>query len=366
MATMTSRERVLAAVTHRQPDKVPKDISWGLTRAAMEMFRAHTGRDDPQDYFGLDVRFVGLGVPPAFEEREVARRQAVFGPYLGDLPVDAEITEWGTGHVQSPNSDYYSYVKPLAGFQSIDQLKSYPFPTFDEDWRRDWARRQIADFHGRDLAVGGALAVTLFETVWQLRGMEQLFVDFRFDPEFAAYLLDRMTDIRCAQARFLAHQGVDVLVLGDDISMQTGMMMSLPMWRTWFKGRMARIIAEARAVKPGLPVFYHTDGNPEAVIPELIEIGITILNPVQPECIDPVMVKRRYGDRLALWGTIGIQTTLPFGTPDDVRQEVKTRIETLGAGGGLVLGPTHVVEADVPWENLVALYEAIETYGAYR
>ncbi|NLF02928.1 MAG: hypothetical protein GX601_18345, partial [Anaerolineales bacterium] len=91
-----------------------------------------------------------------------------------------------------------------------------------------------------------------------------------------------------------------------------------------------------------------------------------ILNPVQPECIDPVMVKQRYGDRLALWGTIGIQTTLPFGTPNDVRQEVRTRIETLGANGGLVLGPTHVVEADVPWYNLVALYEAIEEYGTYE
>jgi uroporphyrinogen decarboxylase len=254
----------------------------------------------------------------------------------------------------------------MQSFQSIDELKSYPFPTFDEDWRREYARQQIAEVHGRDLAVGGAMAVTLFETVWQLRGMEELFVDFRFNPEFASYLLDRMTEIRCDEARFFAGQDVDVLVLGDDISMQTGMMMSLPMWRTWFKGRTARIIAEARAVKPDLPVFYHTDGNPEAVIPELIEIGITILNPVQPECIDPVMVKRRYGDRLALWGTIGIQTTLPFGTPDDVRREVKTRVETLGADGGLVLGPTHVVEADVPWANLVTLYEAIEAYGTYQ
>ena len=121
---------------------------------------------------------------------------------------------------------------------------------------------------------------------------------------------------------------------------------------------MQRIIAAARAVKPDLPVFYHSDGNPSAIIPELIDIGVTILNPVQPECIDPVAVKQRYGNQLALWGTIGTQTTMPFGTPDDVRAEVRRRIETVGYDGGLVLGPTHSLEPDVPWENIVALYEA--------
>ncbi|NLF03224.1 MAG: hypothetical protein GX601_19845, partial [Anaerolineales bacterium] len=282
MTKMTSRERVLAAVTHRQPDKVPKDISWGLTPAAMRLFRKHTGGDDPQDYFGIDIRFVGLSVPPTHEAAEVARRRTVFAPYLGDLPTHAGITEWGTGHVPGPSSDYYRYIKPMQRFRSVDELKSYPFPTFDEDWRREHARQQIAAHHARDLAVGGAMATTLFETAWQLRGMEELFVDFRFNQEFAAFLLDRMTEIRCQEARFLAAQDIDVLVLGDDISMQTGMIMSLPMWRTWFKGRTARIIAEARSVRPGLPIFYHSDGNPEAVIPELIEIGVTILNPVQP------------------------------------------------------------------------------------
>ena len=93
---------------------------------------------------------------------------------------------------------------------------------------------------------------------------------------------------------------------------------------------MAGIIGEARDVKPDLPVFYHADGNPRDIIPDLIEIGVTILNPVQPECIDPRAVKERYGNRLALWGTIGTQTTMPFGTVEDVRNEVRRRIETVG------------------------------------
>ncbi len=158
---------------------------------------------------------------------------------------------------------------------------------------------------------------------------------------------------------------MDVLILGDDVSMQTGMLMSPAAWRKWFKGRLRSIIAEARSVKPHLPVFYHSDGNPAAIIPDLIEIGVTVLNPVQPECIDPLAVKQQYGDRLALWGTIGTQTTMPFGTPAEVRAEVRKRIETVGADGGLILGPTHSLEPDVPWENIVALYDAIEMYGRY-
>jgi uroporphyrinogen-III decarboxylase len=103
----------------------------------------------------------------------------------------------------------------------------------------------------------------------------------------------------------------------------------------------------------------------EAVIPELIEIGVDILNPVQPECLDPVNLKQRYGQQLAFWGTIGIQHTLPFGSPQEVRDEVRTRIETMGVGGGLLLGPTHIVEPEVPLENIVAMVEAVNEYGVY-
>ena len=109
------------------------------------------------------------------------------------------------------------------------------------------------------------MAVTIFEVAWQMRGMEELFEDFRFRPELASYLLDRITDVRRDMARFFAGQDVDVLILGDDVSMQTGMLMSPAAWRKWFKGRLSSIIGEARSVKPDLPVFYHSDGNPAAI-----------------------------------------------------------------------------------------------------
>jgi len=159
---------------------------------------------------------------------------------------------------------------------------------------------------------------------------------------------------------------VDIICLGDDVGTQQGMLMSLPMWRRWLKPPLARVIAAAKRVRPSVLINYHSDGNMEAVIPELIDIGVDILNPVQPECLDPVKLKQRYGQHLAFWGTIGIQHTLPFGTPQEVRAEVRTRIETVGVGGGLLIGPTHIVEPEVPLENIVAMVEAVNEYGVYR
>jgi uroporphyrinogen decarboxylase len=365
MPALTPRERVAAAVNRQIPDRVPKDIAWGFTPAVMDTFRARTGCDDPEDYFGIEVRFVGMDVPPERAGQSEQDCLTHFARYYPPLPPGTTITEWGTAHLPGSLYHFTRIVPPMTAFDSLAQFESYPLPSFDEDWRDAYAAERIGRYHGRELAVAGAMAVTIFEVAWQMRGMEELFHDFRFNPAFAACLLDRITEIRCRMARFFAQQNVDLLVLGDDVSMQTGMLMSPATWRKWFKGRLQRIIEAARAVRPDLPVFYHSDGNPEAIIPELIEIGVTIIDPVQPECIDPVKVKRLYGDHLALWGTIGTQTTMPFGTPADVRAEVKQRIETLGYDGGLVLGPTHSLEPDVPGENIVALYEAIAEYGVY-
>jgi uroporphyrinogen decarboxylase len=141
--------------------------------------------------------------------------------------------------------------------------------------------------------------------------------------------------------------------------------MSVPMWRKWIKPRLAQVIQTARRIRPDLLVEYHTDGYVEPFIPELIEIGVDVLNPVQPECMDPAEIKHKFGDRLAFSGTVGNQSTLPFGTPDEVRRVVKERIETVGRGGGLVLAPSHMLEPDVPWENIVAFFEAAEEFGYY-
>jgi uroporphyrinogen decarboxylase len=141
------------------------------------------------------------------------------------------------------------------------------------------------------------------------------------------------------------------------------MLLSPATWRKWLKPRLEKIISGARAIKPDVVFFYHSDGYVEPIIPDLIEIGINALNPVQPECMDPAKLKQQYGSKLAFWGTIGIQHTLPFGTPEDVEAEVKARIETVGKGGGLYLSPNHVIAPEVPHENLFALVRAVKKYG---
>lgn len=134
------------------------------------------------------------------------------------------------------------------------------------------------------------------------------------------------------------------------------------MWREWLKPRLASVIEAAKEANPEVLIFYHSCGYIEPIIPDLIEIGVDILNPVQPESMDPERIKKLYGNELAFWGTIGTQTTLPFGTPDEVRQEVKRMIETVGDGGGLLISPTHVIEPDVPWENIMAFVDAVKEY----
>ena len=156
-----------------------------------------------------------------------------------------------------------------------------------------------------------------------------------------------------------------MLLCGDDVGMQHKLMMSPAMWREWLKPRWKAVWAAAKAIKPDIHIWYHSDGNIEDIIPELIEIGMTILNPVQPECMDPEKLKDQYGDTIAFWGAVGTQTVFPFGTPDEMRQTIKWLMQTVGKNGGLLLAPTHVLEPDVPWENIVAFAEAIEEFGRY-
>jgi uroporphyrinogen-III decarboxylase len=145
--------------------------------------------------------------------------------------------------------------------------------------------------------------------------------------------------------------------LGDDIGGQSGLLMSPRHWRRFLKPRMAELISTVKGINPRLKVAYHTDGRVYDLIPELIEIGIDVLNPVQPAAMDCARLKREWGTELCFWGSMDEQHTLPFGTPADVRAEARDRIAVLGAGGGLILGPTHHVQLDTPLENFWAMVQ---------
>ena len=353
--TMDPRQNVLAAMRRREPQWVPFIIS--LTPPMQELFEDKTGSSDPAEYFNFDLRSTGFRSPESSSD---------FRFYYPDgYPEGSYLDEWGILNVPGSMYHFTKMVNPLRNANHLDEIRSYPMPDYFNPSCYLNIQNDTAQYQADGYAVLGSLEMTIFEVSWYLRGMENLFHDMLFRPDLAATLMDRITQIRIFQAATLARCGVDILALGDDIAIQTGMLMSPKMWRQWLKPRIKQVIDAAKAIKPDILIWYHTDGDCRQVIAELIEVGVDILNPVQPECLDPINLKGMYGDRLSFAGTIGTQTTMPFGKPADVRGVVEHMINTVGRGGGLLLAPTHVLEPDVPWENVLAFVEAAKELGRY-
>ena len=259
-------------------------------------------------------------------------------------------TRFGVGHY-TEIADH-----PLADDGAVERYRP---PRADEPALYERARRTLERYRGEYWIVGVAVT-TIFETAWALRGLDRLLTDFVLQPEIAERILDIPYHYHRTVAVTLARMGVDMIWLGDDMGEQKRMMLSPALWRKYFKPRMAEIFRRIKEINPEVKIAYHSDGNIEPIIPELIDIGLDVLNPVQPGSMDPAKLKRLYGDRLCFWGSIDEQYTLPYGTPEEVRAEVEERIRTLGKGGGLILGPTHHVQLDTPMENFWAMIRAIK------
>lgn len=274
-----------------------------------------------------------------------------------------QIGNWGDISIKAEDSHFAHKEAIMGNFNNLEDFEKYPYPDPEKDF--DWVqfKERVNEYHYQQLAVIGGLAITIFEIGWYLRGMEQFLMDMVLNKNLLEYHLDRITSIRCIQAKKMALSGIDVLHLGDDIGTQKGMMMQPDMWRQFFKKRLTRVILAAKNVKPDILVKYHTDGDPRQVIPDLIEIGVDILNPIQPECIDPVFVKKEYGDVLALDGTLGTQSVFPFGSPEEVQEQCVERIKDCGYNGKLILAPSHVIEPEVPWENIEAFVNTVRNYN---
>ena len=351
---MTSRQRVMKALRFEEPDKVPVTLAY---ETPDEICRRY-GKEESIGKFRNDVlpvRFRPAESSPIIRER-----------YLKGIPDSAHIDQWGRATAPSSTGQSYQVFSPLANVNRAAELDDYPFPDISDPTLHAHLEEEIGRMHTAGYAVQGYMSQTIFELAWELTGMEKVMRDFYTNPEFVERLFDIITNRRIIMARRFVEAGVDILRLGDDVGSQKGMLISPKIWRRFLKPRLAKIIAEARKVRKDIPIFYHSDGDVREIIPELIEIGVTILNPVQPECMDPVEIKRKYGDKLALWGTIGTQTTMPFGTPEDVSIAVARMCKEVGKGGGFIISPTHSINADVPWENIVAFYEAVEEFGVYH
>lgn len=356
---MTSRERVLATLARRPTDRVPRllyEEAIGYTPPIEALLRARCAPRAPRDYFGMDITSV------TFEPTSLPRER--FAPWLGaDAAASlagGQVDEWGVWW-KTGNSYHFADVgSPLRGALELARLKEYPMPDLDQAYRFAGVRERLAELHGQGFAVA-AFAGSVFEQSWYIRGLEDLMMDMLEAPEIAHFLFDRTAAFQRHAAAEFARAGADIIIAGDDVAGQHGPLMSLATWREFLKPRLAATVRAVKAANPCAHVFYHSDGDVSPLIPELIEVGIDILNPIQPECMDPAAIKREYGDRLAFWGTVSVQRTMPFGSPEDVRAEVRTRIRDVGRGGGFILAPAHVLGPETPWENIVAFFEAADS-----
>jgi uroporphyrinogen decarboxylase len=287
-----------------------------------------------------------------------------FAEWLGTNAPEAltsgQVDEWGVWWKPANHHHLAHPEPPLRGIHDMRRLMEYPWPDLDEPYRWQGLGERVAALHERGLAVA-AYAGSVFEHSWYLRGMEDLMVDMLTAPKIAHWFFERTAAFQHFAAAQFARAGVDIVITGDDIAGQKGMLMKLDAWREFLKPRLAATVRAVKQTRPDAHVFYHSDGNMEAAIPELIEAGIDILNPIQPECMDPAAVKRDYGHCLSFWGTVSVQKTMPFGTPEEVHAEVRSRIRTVGEGGGLILAPAHVLGPETPWANILAFFEAADT-----
>ena len=348
---MNSRERIIKAINHEMPDRVPLDgdfnpIIW-------EKLRSYFGIEDDErikEELGLDFKKGKMNPPASFQKQAFIDPSGEEG-YVLPLNNDVFEAEWGFRYKIKFGVPYYIY-HPLGDVSDFDK---YEFPDISAPGRFDELEKIIATYKDKYVIVG-FIPWNFFKHAWQLRGFQNVLQDLYLNPEFVEKLLDRLLDFKIKQVKKYVEFGVDIIGIAGDIGMQETMIMAPDIWRKFFKPRLRILIEESTKRRKDIYWFFHSDGYIKPVIPDLIEIGFNIINPIQPESMDPVGIKKMYGDKITLHGTISLQRTLPFGTPEDVKKEVLSRIEKCGYYGGLVLAPANLVTPDVPIENVLALY----------
>ena len=353
---MNSRERVIAAIEHRRPDRPP--LNYFGTSETTEMLLAHLCLETKEDllrYFGADMRYVA----PRYVGPDRYSGMSGFGGGGTDI--------WGVEWQPCRNAycTYYEVSRnPMAGISTVAEVEAYPWPDpdwFDPSGLAEEIRRLNADEpRAIVLPVG-----SFFETAWWMRGLETFLMDLVERPAVAERILRKATDffkevsMRAVDA---ADGQIDIAWSSSDIGMQTGMIFSPDLWRTCVKPFHRELVTPFREM--GLKTRYHSDGAFADVIEDMIEMGLDLLDPIQPKAtgMDADNLARRFGGRLAFYGGVDTQELLPMGTARQVEEEVLRLIRVLGSNGGYVVAASNAVQPDVPVENILALYLTARDY----
>lgn len=380
MDAMTSRQRVITALNHSEPDRIPFDCTFGnVAYTHLKEYLGFTTQDEvrpsgpslnvrpPVEFLQalqIDLYYIGLGQ---------AKAVPVF-----EYGMETYTDEWGVLYhkIENPSGYHYESISHPLAHARIKDLEDFPWPDpGDRALVEGLEAKARVLYTTTDLALVGKFSNSLFEQSFMLRGLEQLFMDLSLDPEFVCALMDKLTDIaiQLIQAGLKAcGKYLQILRLaGDDMGYQRGTLLSPTMFRQIVKPRFARLYREAKRLfhqyNPNGKLMAHTDGDVYPLIPDYIEMGLDVLNPVQPYVaeMEHSRLKREFGDRLCFHGGMDLQHVMPFGKPDEVRAEAIKVMHALGSGGGFILAPTHYLLADVPPENVMALRDAVLEHGRY-
>lgn len=380
MAKMTSRERVLAALNHQEPDRVPLDIGGGMSTSIVEegydklkeemgvsegtvilnkIFRVVRMDEEVMERLGSDVRPLMLGAPSSWTEPPT--EPGTFKDIWG-------IT-WRQAHY-AEGCYYWELAQSPLAEATVEDLERYLWPdTSDPGFTANLAERAKTLSEETDYAIMGDPSYkSLWEVAYYLRGLERMMMDLILDPDFVSALLGKLLEINLAiTGRFLDEVGpyIQVFRTGDDLATQKGPMMSPDTYRKLLKPVFKQYYDFVKS-KTDAKIFFHSCGNVTDLLDDLAEIGVDIINPVQVSAMGNTRdLKARFGDKLVFWGGIDTQHVLPHGSVEDVKAEVAERIRDLGPGGGLVVGPVHNIQPDVPPQNILAMAEATRDYGKY-
>ena len=323
------------ALQYEPVDRIPSQVNYtdGIGKAMAEHFQVRF--EDLPEVLGNHMVRVDLSYPARFnEDRSV------------------KFDWWGVGF-STTEEGYYAAVNPLADNPDIE---AYPWPDPDDPALLDKARETIAK-KGERFFITPNFGFALFERAWSLRGFERFFMDMAADPGYTEALLDRITDIQLRLIHRFLDLGMDGGYFGDDYGAQKNLLFSPAMWRRYIKPRLARMFAPFR--ERGLPVLMHSDGQIDKILPDLVEVGLTTLNPVQPEVLDHAWLEKTFTGKLAFYGGVSTQTVLPNGTPQEVHKAVEQAIATLAPNRtGLLIAPSHRMMTDIPMSNVQAMLDA--------
>jgi uroporphyrinogen decarboxylase len=378
---MTSRQRVMTALDHREPDRVPIDIGGGTsTTLVVEAY------DNLKRHLGLslgETQTLSKAYRSARLDKPVMQRLGSdCYPLRGRPPANWSpppteegtfIDIWGVKWRQiyyRDNAFYWEVEQAPLRKATIDELDRYAWPDpHDPGLTAGLAEEAKTLFEKTDYALEASCGFySFFETGYALRGYEQIFVDFVENPAFIEALFEKLLEINLAGTeRFLDAAGpyIQIFRTADDLASQSNLLMSPLMYRRFIKPFQQKYFEFVKS-KTEAKILYHTDGNITPLLDDLIEVGVDILNPVQPSALgDLAALKEKYGGRLSFSGAIDTHRVLPHGTVEEVRAEVKQRIRELGPGGGYILSSVHSILVDVPPENVLAMAAAAREFGVY-